>query len=94
MCLKGGAKGPRRVAAPSPRVWGFRSECWSFGLGCLGSLGPEHFAKTLKHVKLAKVGLAKVGQHTSNADCSNPEERYVDKVQDAMVVTGSEFPRP
>ena len=28
-----GAKGLRRVGAPSPRVLGFRSECWSFGLG-------------------------------------------------------------
>ena len=40
-----GTKGPRRVGAPSRRVWGF----WSFGLGGLGSLGSENLAKTLKH---------------------------------------------
>ena len=42
-------EGPRRVGAPSPQVWGFRSECWSFGLGGLGSLGPENLAQTSEH---------------------------------------------
>ena len=36
----------------------------------------------------------RVETYSSNPDCCPHEERYVDIVQDAMVVTGSEFLRP
>ena len=73
-----GAKGPRRVEAPSPWVWWFRSECWSFGQRGLGSLGSENLAKTLK---LAKVGLqsrsthqnTKIGQSRFGQSRSSPQ---------------------
>ena len=70
----GGAKGPRGWGpegwAPKGRApfspglgfrsvgFGFRSECRSLGLWGLGFVASENLAKTLK---LAKVGLAKVG---------------------------------
>ena len=66
------AKGPRRVGAPSPRVWGFRSECWSFVLGGFGPFGFRKFGQNTKTPKLAKVGLAKVGQHIKTLKLAKP----------------------
>ena len=46
--------------APSPRVWGLRSECWSFSLGF--ELFPfRNFGQKTETPKLSKVGLAGVG---------------------------------
>ena len=60
---EGEGRGPKGGRATSPGFWGlglqglgFRSECRFLGLWGLGFLGPVT-------LKLAKVGLAKVGQH-------------------------------
>ena len=66
-CGQGGAKGPRRgpegwaqrVGPLSPGL-GFRSECRSLGFVLFGF---RKFGQNTETLKLAKVGLAKVGQH-------------------------------
>ena len=63
---KGGPKGSGKLSPDcgfGSVGFGFMSECWSLGLSGLGFLGSENVAKTLKTPKLAKVWLAKVGQH-------------------------------